>query len=415
MIPKMIDHWQKKVCIAQACRVLGVSRSGYYAALRRPNPERAICATTTHLKAAFKATGSCYGSRRLATELADRGFKIGRYKVRRLMRQAQIKPVWKQKFVNTTDSKHTLPIAENKLNRQFNPAQPNQAWTSDITYIRTRSGWVYLAVVMDLCSRKIIGWAMDSSMPAELVCRALTLAVGQRKPLPGVIIHSDRGSQYARHEYQQLLKQHGMICSMSRKANCWENKRSISEQANARSALCRSYNAVMERFFLNLRMERVWQRNYANHAEAIQDITEYIVGFYNPRRLHSALGNLSPLLYETKIAVKNLVQCPKILDHYTKPHQLVPARLPCQRINEVRLNLSLIQPKNVLPNLEKIGVTNGTLTSISSSRPNAASNRSQRESIDFEPIDFFGVGHCRSHSWYARERPAGDTALHKQR
>jgi putative transposase len=229
----------------------------------------------------------------LVSELRARHIVIGRYKVRRLMREANIKPVWKRKFVSTTDSKHNLPVAENILNRQFNPAKPNQAWTSDITYIRTRTGWLYLAVVMDLCSRKIVGWATSPAMPAELVCRALHMAIGNRQPAAGLIMHSDRGSQYASHEYQALLKQHGFICSMSRKGNCW-------------------VNAVMERFFLNLKMVRVWQRDYANQLEASKDITDYIVGFYNCLRLHSTLGNLPPMIYEREIAAKELIDVSEI-------------------------------------------------------------------------------------------------------
>ena len=292
MIYALIDQWQQKASVAQACRVLSVSRSGYYAArLRAKTP--AICADTTHLKAAFAASGRSYGSRRLVSALQGRQIVIGRYKVRRLMREANLKPVWKRKFVSTTDSKHNLPVAENILNRQFNPAMPNQAWTSDITYIRTRTGWLYLAVVMDLCSRKIIGWAMSPAMPAELVCRALQMAIGHRQPAAGLILHSDRGSQYASLEYQALLKQHGIICSMSRKGNCWDN-------------------AVMERFFLNLKMERVWQRDYANQLEASKDITNYIVGFYNCVRLHSTLGNLPPMIYEKGIAAKKPIVVPEI-------------------------------------------------------------------------------------------------------
>ena len=176
-------------------------------------------------------------------------------------------------------------MAENLLNRQFNPAQSNQAWTSDITYIRTKTGWLYLVAVMDLHSRKIIGWAMSPAMPAALVCQALQMAIGQRQPTAGLMLHSDRGGQYASHEYQALLKQHGIICSMSRKGNCWDN-------------------AVMERFFLNLKMERVWQRDYANQMEAHKDVTEYIVGFYNCVRRHSALGYLAPIAFEKQFAAK---------------------------------------------------------------------------------------------------------------
>jgi transposase InsO family protein len=238
---------------------------------------------TVRLKAAFAASGRSYGSRRLAAALQAQGPAVGRYRVRRLMREAALRPVWKRKFVHTTDSKHELPVAENLLNRQFDVAAPNQAWTSDITYIRTRQGWLYLAAVMDLFSRKIIGWAMAPTMPTELVAQALRMALQQRRPPPGLLLHSDRGSQYASLEYQALLSQHDIRCSMSRKGNCWDN-------------------AVMERFFLNLKMERVWQRDYANHGEAQRDITEYIVSFYNGVRLHSTLGYLSPADYERQIA-----------------------------------------------------------------------------------------------------------------
>jgi transposase InsO family protein len=220
--------------------------------------------------------------------MADAGFRIGRYKVRSMMRQAALKPVWKRKFVHTTDSKHDLPVAANVLDRQFNPPAPNLAYVSDITYIRTGAGWLYLAIVLDLYARKVVGWAMAPSMPAKLVCDALNMAIAQRRPGPGLIVHSDRGSQYASESYQKLLSTHGFVCSMSRKGNCWDN-------------------AVAERFFLNLKMERVWQRQYANHAEAKADITDYIVGFYNCKRINSALGNLSPAVYERKMAAQPIV------------------------------------------------------------------------------------------------------------
>jgi len=288
MIYKVIDQRQKEATVAQSCRVLNVSRSGYYATKVREQTT-AICATTAHLKAAFNASHRSYGSRRLLSVLQAQGIKIGRYKVRRLMREACLKPVWKRKFTHTTDSNHDLPIAENLLNRHFNPSKPNHTWTSDITYIHTRSGWLYLAAVMDLYSRKVIGLAMSPTMHTELVSRALLMAIGQRQPAAGLILHSDRGSQYASHAYQSVLKQHDMICSMSRKGNCWDN-------------------AVMERFFLNLKMERVWQRDYANHLEATKDISDYIVGFYNCTRLHSTLGNFSPIIYEMKMAAKKPIK-----------------------------------------------------------------------------------------------------------
>jgi transposase InsO family protein len=155
--------------------------------------------------------------------LAKRDIRIGRYRVRRLMREHALKPVWKRKFVHTTDSKHDLPVFENVLNREFNPSAPNQAWVADITYIRTRTGWLYLAAVLDLFSRKVVGWAMAPNMPAELVCSALQMAITQRQPPAGLIVHSDRGSQYASEAYRDLLVRHQLQGSMSRKGNCWDN------------------------------------------------------------------------------------------------------------------------------------------------------------------------------------------------
>jgi putative transposase len=231
------------------------------------------------LRAAFQASGSSYGSRRLCVALKRQGLKVGRYRVRHLMKQQGLKARWRRKFAHTTDSRHDLPVAANVLNRQFNPQAPDQAWVADITYIRTGRGWLYLAVVLDLYSRKVVGWAMAPNMAAELVCTALRMAIVLRKPAPGLIMHTDRGSQYASQAHHDLLGRHGLIASMSRKANCWDN-------------------VVMERFFLNLKMEHVWQTEYANHGEAIADINQYIVGFYNTHRLHSTLGYLSPTDYE---------------------------------------------------------------------------------------------------------------------
>ena len=283
MTHKLIRQLQKEaIPVQHSCRVLDVSRSCFYEAQRR-SAKPVLCKASVHLRAAFMASHQSYGSRRLVTAMASAGFVIGRYKVRSLMRQQALKPVWKRKFVHTTDSKHDLPVAANVLNRQFNPSAPNLAYVSDITYIRTGAGWLYLATVLDLYARKVVGWAMAPSMPAKLVCDALTMAIQQRRPAAGLIVHSDRGSQYACELYQDLLASHGLVCSMSRKGNCWDN-------------------AVAERFFLNLKMERVWQRQYANHAEAKADITDYIVGFYNCKRINSALGNLPPSVYEQKMA-----------------------------------------------------------------------------------------------------------------
>jgi transposase InsO family protein len=300
VIYQLVEDLQKKadpeVAVSQACRILEISRSGYYARLaahKRRLAEPAVCAQSVHLKAAFAASHRAYGSRRLRTAMAERGLAMGRHRVRTLMRLNGLRPVWRRKFVHTTDSKHTMAVSRNVLNRQFEQALPNQAWVSDITYIRTRSGWLYLAVVLDLHSRKIVGWAMAPEMPAALVCAALQMAVAQRNPAPGLIVHSDRGTQYASAEHQALLKKHGLVGSMSRKGNCWDN-------------------AVMERFFLNLKMERVWQKDYANHAEATNDIADYIVGFYNSIRLHSKLGNLSPNAFERESTSKKSIKLSEI-------------------------------------------------------------------------------------------------------
>jgi transposase InsO family protein len=289
---QLVEALQKKavpkVAVSQVCRILEVSRSGYYAnvvAHKQRQAEPVVCAASVHLKAAFAASHKAYGSRRLRTAMAERGLTIGRHRVRTLMRLNGLRPVWRRKFVHTTDSKHGLAVSPNVLDRQFEQTLPNQAWVADITYIRTRSGWLYLAAVLDLHSRKIVGWAMSNAMPAALVCAALQMAIVQTNPDPGLIVHSDRGTQYASAEHQALLKKHGLVGSMSRKGNCWDN-------------------AVMERFFLNLKMERVWHKDYANHAEATNDIADYIVGFYNSTRLHSKLGNLSPNAFERESTSK---------------------------------------------------------------------------------------------------------------
>jgi putative transposase len=283
---QLVEDLQKKaVSVTQSCRVLQVSRSGFYDARSRAQATLTVCATSVKLKTAFACSGYTYGSRRLRTALATQGLAVGRHRIRSLMKKLQLRPVWKRKFVNTTNSKHDLPVSPNVLNRQFEVAGPNQAWVCDITYIRTRRGWLYLAAVMDLYARKIVGWACGKDMPAQLVCAALQMAIAARNPPPGLIVHSDRGSQYASALHQALLVKHQLVGSMSRKGNCWDN-------------------AVMERFFLNLKMERVWQRDYANHEEAMADVADYIVGFYNSVRLHSKLGNLPPNAFEQQRATQ---------------------------------------------------------------------------------------------------------------
>lgn len=279
MIHRLIDRWEEKAEISRLCRLLEVSRSGYYAARRRLRGPRTVCAEGVALAAAFHASDGNYGSQRLSEALKNEGIPVGRYRARSLMRQQRLRPSWRHKFVHTTDSQHDLPVAQNLLQRQFQTQAMNRVWVADITYIRTRQGWLYLAAVVDLFSRKVIGWAAAPTMPAQLVCSALQMAIAARQPSPGLIVHSDRGCQYASAEHRRLLAHYGLVASMSRKGDCWDN-------------------AVMERFFLTLKMERVWRRDYANHLEAAQDITDYIVNFYNASRLHSTLGYCSPNQYE---------------------------------------------------------------------------------------------------------------------
>jgi putative transposase len=286
VIHEVIAQCAEKATITRLCRLLQVSRSGFYEAMRRRSQPPAACPLSSQALAVFQASAGTYGSRRLSAALQAQGHPIGRHRARTLMREHQLRARWRRKFVHTTDSSHGLPVASNVLNRQFSPSAPNQAWACDMTYIRTASGWLYLAVVLELFSRKIVGWAMASEMPAQLVCSALSMAIASRRPAPGLIVHSDQGCQYASQLHLDLLARHGLVPSMSRRGNCWDN-------------------AVVERFFLNLKMERVWHRQYANHAEARADIADYIVAFYNARRLHSSLGYQSPSQHEQMFAARS--------------------------------------------------------------------------------------------------------------
>ena len=269
--------------VHRLCRLLGVSRAGYYAARARAERPSVPCAAGVHLERVFAASGRTYGSRRLAKALQADGTVVGRYRVRTLMRERGLRPVWRRRFVTTTQRDDRAPVAENHLNREFTPAGPNQAWASDITYIPTATGWSYLAVILDLYSRKVIGWALDRQMPASLTCEALRMALEQRQPEPGLLLHSDQGCQYTSAAWRRLLARHQIQASMSRRGNCWDN-------------------AVVERFFLSLKTERVWQRRYANHGEARRDIADYIARFYNTVRIHSTLGYLPPSVYEQPTA-----------------------------------------------------------------------------------------------------------------
>lgn len=276
-----MNRVKKAYPVSILCRVLGVSRSGYYAwqhkakkQRRSENDKLIILVRQLH-----RETGGSYGTRRMAKELRAHGIACGRCRARTLMRLAGVSIKRKKRFRVTTDSNHNLPVAPNLLNRQFDVSKSNCSWVGDITYIWTSEGWLYLATVMDLFSRQIVGWSLQNRMTKKLVSDALLMAIWRRRPLPGLMFHSDRGSQYCSSHFQDLLKAHKMLCSMSRKGNCWDN-------------------AVMERFFRSLKSERVVFRTYKTRAVAKQDIVEWIEMFYNSKRRHSYLGYVSPREFE---------------------------------------------------------------------------------------------------------------------
>ena len=271
------------------CAVLRVSRSGFYDYLTRyatfGDDDRSELILTCRIKAIFNQyRGSC-GSRRMVKHLREEGHnQIGRYKVRRIMRRQGLKATTPKRFKLTTDSKHSFPVAANVLDRRFDVNAPNKVWTADISYVWTYEGWLYLAVVMDLYSRQIVGWAMKDRMKKQLAIDALAMAYWQRKPSKGLLHHSDRGSQYACHDYQKQLNSYGMHVSMSRKGNCWDN-------------------APTERFFRSLKSERLTACRFLTRNEAKNEILDYIT-FYNSIRLHSTLGYLSPMAYEKEQYLK---------------------------------------------------------------------------------------------------------------
>jgi putative transposase len=268
------------------CRLLGVSRSAYYDYVPRKDNRRSDPYHEELLDAVrniAKSSHYTYGSRRMKNALHELNCLAGRWKARSLMKEAGVQVKHRKKYKVTTNSNHKQPVFENKLNRQFDAANPDQAYVGDITYLWTQQGWLYLAIVIDLFSRKVVGWSMSSRMKALLVCDALQMAIWRRRPQNGLIVHSDRGSQYASKEHRRLLQTHGFIGSMSRKGNCLDN-------------------AVAESFFGSLKQKRVQWRNYQTRYEAQQDVLQYITMFYNSHRLHSYLGYKSPNQYEAETA-----------------------------------------------------------------------------------------------------------------
>ena len=271
------------------CRVLEVSRSGYYAWRARKPSARDLEDERLRPKVveAFQTGRGTYGSPRVRDELVDQGFEIGRKRVARLMREMGLQGVTPRKFRTTTNSDHDHPIAENVLDRNFEASGPNEKWATDITYIWTAEGWLYLAVVMDLYSRRIVGWSTADDLQTGLCLDALQRALAHRTGVEGLIHHSDRGVQYASARYRDVLDAHGIECSMSRRANCWDN-------------------AVAESFFGTLKNELIYRRPWCTRKEARDAIGEYIEIFYNRIRRHTTIGSVSPAKFEEMAQTKEV-------------------------------------------------------------------------------------------------------------
>ena len=265
------------------CQVLNVSASGYYAWVDRPLSKwaREEARLEVEIRAAHKRTRQTYGAERLQQDLAEHGIQVGICRIKRIRRKLGIRCKQKRKFKATTDSKHKLPVAENILDQQFTVTAPNKVWTSDITYVPTDEGWLYLAGHKDLFSGNIVGYAMGERLTKNLVSQSLFKAVAAKRSIEGLIHHSDRGSQYCSHEYRDLMDRFGLKVSMSGKGNCYDN-------------------APMESFWGTLKQELVHHRRYRTRLEAIRDITEYIEIFYNRQRRQARLGFLSPVAYEQR-------------------------------------------------------------------------------------------------------------------
>ena len=282
---RFIEENHTVVPTERLCKIMNVSSRGYRAYRSRPisQRQREDMVLLAHIREQHRLSLNSYGRPRMTEELKELGLKVGHRRVGRLMRQNDIAIVRTRKHKATTDSNHSFNIAPNLLNRNFAADRPNRKWVVDISYIWTREGWLYLAVVLELYSRRVIGWAVSNRMKRDLAIRALNMAIALRRPPKGCIHHSDRGSQYCSHDYQKLLRQHGFKVSMSGKGNCYDN-------------------AVMETFFKTIKAELIWRHSWQTRRAAEIAIFEYINGFYNPRRKHSALGWESPLAFERKAA-----------------------------------------------------------------------------------------------------------------
>jgi putative transposase len=279
-----IERHRDDYAVSRMCRLLAVSRTGYLQWRRRPPSARAQANARldAQVAAMHAASRGSYGRPRIVRGLREQGLQVGPERVRRSLQRQALRPVYRRPYRVTTDSNHRKPMAPNVLARRFDGWDLNRAWVADITYLSTAEGWLYLAVVMDLASRRIVGWSMSDRLHAELVCQALHAAYWRRQPAPGLIMHSDRGCQYASDRHRKLIADYRMLQSMSRKANCWDN-------------------SPMESFFKTLKVERVYQLRYQTRAQARLDIVDWIEGFYNHRRLHSSIGYRTPAHLETSL------------------------------------------------------------------------------------------------------------------
>jgi putative transposase len=279
-----IDEERATWPVDAMCDVLSVSRSGFYAWKVRPTSPRALedAELVVDIKAAHKAGRGNYGSPRVFRALRKRGKRVGKKRVERLMRQEGIAGKKRKKFCVTTDSRHVDPIAPNIVQRHFDAPVPNAVWVTDVTYVWTHEGWLYLAAILDLCSRRVVGWATSANNDTELALDALKRAKSCRMPLVGLVHHSDRGSVYASDAYRDALKALGAVASMSRKGDCWDN-------------------AVAESFFATIKGEMIDDEEFETRAEAKVAISDYIDAFYNVSRLHSTIGYVSPIEFELRL------------------------------------------------------------------------------------------------------------------
>ena len=282
---QFIANYRGSLPRSRLCGLMGVTDRGFRAWKQRPpsQRQRRDMVILAHIREQHRLSLGSYGRPRMTEELNELGLRVGQRRVGRLMRQNGIRVVRSRKFKRTTDSDHALNIAQNLLQQDFTASRPNQKWAGDITFIWTREGWVYLAVIIDLFSRRVVGWAISSRMKQDLALRALNMAIALRRPRPGCIHHTDRGSQYCAHDDQKLLRQQGFKVSMSGKGNCHDN-------------------SAVESFFTSLKAELVWRRNWQTRREVEMALFEYINGFNNPRRKHSALGWKSPVAFEQRAA-----------------------------------------------------------------------------------------------------------------